>query len=72
MTKKEKLMLDYAKSLTIKPTSVKENIITELNNIGFSDEDILDINQVVSYFNYVNRIVEGLGVNLETEGGNSD
>ena len=72
MTKKEKLMLDYAKSLTIKPTSVKENIITELKNIGFSDEDILDINQVVSYFNYVNRIVEGLGVKLETEKGNSD
>ncbi len=72
MTKKEKIMLDYAKSLTIKPTSVKENIIKKLKNIGFSDEDILDINQVVSYFNYVNRIVEGLGVNLETEGGNSD
>ena len=72
MTKKEKLMLDYAKSLTIKPTSVQKNIITELKNIGFSDEDILDINQVVSYFNYVNRIVEGLGVKLETEKGNSD
>ena len=65
-------MLDYAKSLTIKPTSVQKNIITELKNIGFSDEDILDINQVVSYFNYVNRIVEGLGVKLETEKGNSD
>ena len=72
LTKKEKVMLDYAKSLTIKPTSVKVNIIKRLKNMGFSGEDILDINQVVSYFNYVNRIVEGLGVNLETEGGNSD
>jgi len=64
-------MLDYAKDLTIKPSSVKENMITELNNMDFSDKDILDINQVVSYFNYVNRIVEGLGVKLESKGGNS-
>ena len=35
--------------------------------MGLSDKDILDLNQVVSYFNYVNRIAEGLGIELEKE-----
>ncbi len=38
----------------------------ELKNADFSDRDIFDINQVASYFNYVNRIADGLGVTLET------
>jgi uncharacterized protein YciW len=32
---------------------------------GLTDRDIVDLNQVVAYFNYVNRIAEGLGVELE-------
>jgi uncharacterized protein YciW len=34
---------------------------------GLTDRDIVDLNQVVSYFNYVNRIADGLGVHLEPE-----
>jgi uncharacterized protein YciW len=36
-----------------------------LKAAGFSDSEILEINQVVSYFNYANRTVLGLGVNLD-------
>jgi uncharacterized protein YciW len=61
-------MLSYAKKLTEKPTMVKNQDVLDLKVIGLSDQDIFDINQVVSYFNYVNRIVEGLGVQLESEG----
>ncbi len=32
---------------------------------GFSDRDIVDANQVVAYYNYVNRVAEGLGVEVE-------
>ncbi len=32
---------------------------------GFDDRAIVDANQIASYFNYVNRVVEGLGVELE-------
>ncbi|MDZ7671254.1 MAG: hypothetical protein U5K53_00190 [Halanaerobiales bacterium] len=46
---------------------VNKDTILELKETGLSDQDIFDINQVVSYFNYVNRIVEGLGVQLESE-----
>ncbi|MCL0065457.1 peroxidase [Dehalococcoidia bacterium] len=62
---KDKLMLSYAKTLTENPDSVREREIIALRDIGFSDRDIFDINQVVSYFNYVNRIADGLGVTLE-------
>ncbi len=63
-------MLDYARDLTRRPSSVEKENMKRLKDAGFSDEDILDINQVVSYFNYVNRIVEGLGVEMESKGGN--
>ena len=54
----------YAKKLTLDLENINENDIVELRNLGFSDGEILEINQVVSYFNYVNRTVVGLGVNL--------
>jgi len=41
--------------------------VFELENIGMSQEAISDAAQVVGYFNYINRIANGLGVDLETE-----
>jgi len=32
---------------------------------GLTDRDIVDLNEVVAYFNYVNRVADGLGVELE-------
>lgn len=57
--------LNYAKLLTVKPTKVSENNIQKLKETGFSDGEILEINQVVSYFNYANRTVLGLGITTE-------
>jgi len=53
----------YAKQLTIDLNNVSEQSIHDLKSEGFSDGEILEINQVASYFNYVNRMVLGLGVN---------
>lgn len=36
-----------------------------LPDVGLSARDVIDANQVVAYFNYVNRVAEGLGVELE-------
>ena len=41
--------------------------IDTLTGFGFSESAISDAAQVVSYFNYINRIAEGLGVDLEDE-----
>ncbi len=41
--------------------------INILEDVGFSQEAISDAAQVVGYFNYINRIADGLGVDLEPE-----
>jgi len=63
-TKYEKA-LNYAKLLTLKPNSVSKVDIDELLKEGFSEGEVLEINQVTAYFNYANRTVLGLGVNTE-------
>ena len=55
----------YAVNLTLSPSAVTEDDLLPLRGLGLSDRDIVDANQVVAYFNYVNRVVEGLGVELE-------
>jgi len=53
----------YAKKLTKDLSNIQQSDVDELRTAGFSDGEILEINQVTSYFNYVNRSVLGLGVN---------
>jgi uncharacterized peroxidase-related enzyme len=55
----------YAKLLTLNLKSITKDYINELRTVGFSDGEILELNQVVGYFNYGNRTVMGLGVNLD-------
>ena len=57
----QKLALAYVSRLTRCPAEVSERMITGLQDSGFSDGDILEINQVAAYFNYSNRTVLGLG-----------
>ena len=53
----------YAHMLTLNPKKLSQHDIEHLRKISFSDGEILEINQVVSYFNYANRTVLGLGIN---------
>ena len=55
----------YARKLTFTPGGIREEDIDHLRICGFSDGEILEINQVTSYFNYANRTVLGLGVTTE-------
>jgi len=63
--KKELAGLEYGRKLTLSHKEMKESDIELLRTIGYDDGEILEVNQVVSYFNYVNRTVLGLGVNTE-------
>lgn len=56
------LGISYAKQLTLTPSTITENDISKMKTEGFTEGEILEINQVTSYFNYVNRTVVGLGV----------
>jgi uncharacterized protein YciW len=58
-------MLDYAVKLTRSPQAVTEADIECLRAEGFTDAGILDVCQVTSYYNYVNRLADGLGVEME-------
>lgn len=59
-------MLDYAVKLTHTPGDIAAADVDELRAQGFSDRDILDIVEVIGYFAYVNRLADGLGVQLES------
>jgi uncharacterized peroxidase-related enzyme len=66
-TKKFRLTVKHASKLTTNPSSVLKDDIDELKNSGWTDEDILTINLIISYFNFVNRIALGLGVEFSEE-----
>lgn len=55
----------YAIKLTLQPWNMVREDIEALRDAGLDDRTVVDANQVVSYFNYVNRVADGLGVELE-------
>lgn len=61
----DRAMLDYAYKLTLTPWDMVEADVQRLRDHGFSDQAILDINQITAYYAFVNRIADGLGVPLE-------
>ncbi len=58
-------MLRYADKLTVAPATVERADVDGLRAAGFADADVLAIAEVVGYYAYVNRIADGLGVDLE-------
>lgn len=58
-------MLAYAEKLTREPWAMRQGDVQALREAGFTDEAILDICQVAAYFAFVNRLADGLGVELE-------
>ncbi len=62
---RERALLRYAVRLTREPASVTRADLDAVRAEGWDDRAILDLNHVVAYFNYVNRIADGLGVRLE-------
>lgn len=63
----ERALADYAIGLTKSPATGRQDAVGALRAAGFEDESILHATEVTSYFNYVNRLVHGLGVELETD-----
>ena len=59
---KELAFLQYAEKLTLCPSEMNENDVINLRRYGASDGEILEANQIICYFNYVNRSINGLGV----------
>ena len=64
---REVQILRYAERLTREPAAVEKSDIGRLRDAGLDDGEILEVNQVVSYFAYANRTVQGLGGSAEGE-----
>ncbi len=58
----DRALCDYSVKLTLTPGEVDESDVVVLHKAGFSDEQITIAVQVIGYFNYINRIADGLGV----------
>ena len=61
----ELALLKYAEKLTLKPGDIVKADVDRLSEAGVDDGEILEANQIIGYFNYVNRCLNGLGVTTE-------
>ena len=62
VTPAERVMLDYVAKLTRSPALMSREDVESLRQVGFDDTAILQINLIASWFNYINRVADGLGV----------
>ncbi|HXG25158.1 MAG TPA: hypothetical protein VNJ09_11425 [Chthonomonadales bacterium] len=61
----DRAMLEYVEKLTLRPAQVQREDVEALRAVGFDDVAILQINLIASWFNYINRVADGLGVGRE-------
>jgi uncharacterized peroxidase-related enzyme len=62
---RELALLRYTEKLTLTPGAMVESDVTALKEAGVDDGEILEANQIIGYFNYVNRCLNGLGVTTD-------
>ena len=65
ITNQERVMLDYVVKLTRDATKVSKDDHDRLRAVGFDDQAILQITLIASWFNYINRVADALGVGRE-------
>ena len=65
MSVRQRAILDYAVKLTETPWDMERADVDRLRAQGLDDRGVLDVNQVVAYFAYVNRVADGLGVAID-------
>jgi uncharacterized peroxidase-related enzyme len=63
----DRALCDYAIKLTHTPAAMSQADVDALRVHGLSDRAINDAVQVIAFFNYINRVADGLGVDLEPE-----
>ncbi|MBX2884388.1 MAG: peroxidase-related enzyme [Granulosicoccus sp.] len=62
---KELAFLKYTEALTVDVANIDRTIFDQMKEVGCGDGEILEVNQVVAYFSYSNRLLNGLGVTTE-------
>jgi uncharacterized peroxidase-related enzyme len=62
---REVALLDFAVKLTKSPLDVRRDDLDALRRHGFTDEQLVDAVHCIGYFNFINRVLDGLGVDPE-------
>lgn len=65
LDERDQAMLTFVEKLTKNPPSVRRDDMDILRNVGFDDTGILQITLIASFFNYINRVADALGVGRE-------
>jgi alkylhydroperoxidase family enzyme len=65
ITDAERVMLDYVVQITKDATRISPEYHERLRAVGFDDRGILQITLLASWFNYINRVADALGVGRE-------
>ena len=65
ISEQDKLVLEYAECITRDAASITQDYIDGLKSHDMPDHMLHDIVQVASYFAYINRLADGLGVEVE-------
>jgi uncharacterized peroxidase-related enzyme len=68
ITEAEREMLDYVVQLTKDATRIMPADLDRLRTVGFDDTAILQITLIASWFNYINRVADALGIGRENVG----
>ena len=61
----ELALLRYTEKLTLRPGEMVQSDVQALKDAGVDDGEILEANQIIGYFNYANRLLNGLGVTTD-------
>jgi uncharacterized peroxidase-related enzyme len=67
ISEQDRVMLDYVVQLTKDATRISPDDHSRLRAVGFDDKGILQITLIASWFNYINRVADALGVGREPQ-----
>jgi len=67
LSPRQKALSKFAELVTRTPSAVRPQDLETLRKHGLTDRDILDAVEVISYFNYINRVADALGIDPEPE-----
>jgi alkylhydroperoxidase family enzyme len=65
ISNQDRVMLDYVVQLSKDATKISKQHHEQLREVGFDDRAILQITLIASWFNYINRVADALGVGRE-------
>lgn len=62
-------MLEFAELLTLDPGNMKSEFVAALREVGWTDEEIVDIVHITALYSYMVRVADGLGIELDADAG---